>query len=88
MLAGPPGYASPLFPSAGIALVAVLVYGRPALAGVCLGSFAVNWALGALRGEGGLAAVPAPLVIGCGAALQGMGWRRARCAAVSANRWS
>ncbi|HZF79433.1 MAG TPA: CHASE domain-containing protein [Rubrivivax sp.] len=70
LLAGPPGYASPLFPSAGIALVAVLVYGRPALAGVLLGSFAVNWALGALRGEGGLAAVPAPLVIGCGAALQ------------------
>jgi len=70
MLAGPPGYASPLFPSAGIALVAVLMYGRPAVGGVFAGSFAVNLALAALHGDVGLSAVPAPLVIGFGAALQ------------------
>ncbi len=42
MLAIPPAYASPLYPSAGLALVAVMVYGRPALPGVLLGSFLVQ----------------------------------------------
>ena len=35
-LAIPPSYAAPLFPPAGIALAAVLVYGRIALPGVVL----------------------------------------------------
>jgi PAS domain S-box-containing protein len=38
----PPGNVSPIFPSAGIALAAVLILGRRALAGVWLGSFAAN----------------------------------------------
>ena len=41
MLAIPPGYASPLYLGAGLALAAVLVYGRLALPGVLLGSFLV-----------------------------------------------
>ncbi|MBL8350548.1 MAG: CHASE domain-containing protein [Burkholderiaceae bacterium] len=45
LLAIPPGYASPLYPSAGLALAATLVYGRHALPGVLLGSFLVNLTL-------------------------------------------
>ncbi|MBK6470897.1 MAG: CHASE domain-containing protein [Betaproteobacteria bacterium] len=70
LLAGPPGYASPLYPAAGIALAAVLVYGRAALPGVLCGAFAVNAGLGALRGGSGLADLVLPLVIGVGAMLQ------------------
>jgi PAS domain S-box-containing protein len=67
VLAEPPGYASPLYPAAGVALAAILAFGRAALPGVLLGSFVVNAALGVLRGQAGLAL---PLVIGAGAALQ------------------
>ena len=70
LLAGPPGYASPLYPSAGIALAAVLCYGRAALPGVLLGAFTVNAGLGALRGAGGLGNLGLPLLIGVGAMLQ------------------
>ena len=42
MLAIPPGYASPLYPGAGLALAAVMVYGRVALPGVLLGSFLLH----------------------------------------------
>ena len=45
MLAIPPGLASPLYPGAGLALAAVLVYGRIALPGVLLGSFLVQMLL-------------------------------------------
>ena len=38
----PPGNVSPIFPAAGIALAAVMILGRKALAGVWLGSFAAN----------------------------------------------
>jgi PAS domain S-box-containing protein len=38
----PPGNVSPIFPSAGIALAAVMILGRKALAGVWLGSFLAN----------------------------------------------
>ena len=40
LLAIPPGYASPLYPPAGIALAAVLVYGRVAMLGAAL---VVTW---------------------------------------------
>jgi PAS domain S-box-containing protein len=69
-LAIPPSYASPLYPSAGIALGAVLVYGRAALPGVALGAFGVNASLSALRGNLDLLALGVPLVIGLGAAAQ------------------
>jgi len=41
-LAIPPGYASPLYPSAGIALACVLTFGPRVLPGVALGAFTVN----------------------------------------------
>eukprot|EP01137_Pigoraptor_chileana_P006930 Opistho-2@51816 len=41
-LAIPPGYASPLFPPAGIALAAALVYGWRVLPAVTLGSLSVQ----------------------------------------------
>jgi hypothetical protein len=44
-LAPAPGFASPLYPAAGIALACVLAWGAPALAGVWLGAVGVNgWA--------------------------------------------
>ena len=70
VLAEPPGYASPLYPAAGIALAATLTFRRAALPGVLLGSFFVNGALGALRGQAGPALLVLPLVIGAGATLQ------------------
>ncbi len=42
MLAIPPGYATALWPPAGIALASVLMFGYRALPGVMLGSFLVN----------------------------------------------
>ena len=51
-LAIPPGYASPVFPAAGLALAATLWFGRQALAGIWLGSAVLNlahaWLAGAL----------------------------------------
>ncbi|MBA4177095.1 MAG: histidine kinase [Leptothrix sp. (in: Bacteria)] len=70
LLAGPPGFSSPLYPSAGIALAAVLCYGRWALAGTLLGAVAVNAGLGVLRGAALQDAALLALVIGAGAALQ------------------
>jgi PAS domain S-box-containing protein len=83
MLAGPPGYASPLYPPAGIALAAAAVYGRAALPGVALGAFGVNLMLGALREPGVAPTLWLPLLIALGAALQaGAGaWLVQRCVA-------
>ena len=69
-LAFAPSYAAPLYPSAGIALAAVLVYGRPALLATALGAFLVNVGLSAARGQFDLAALGVPMVIGAGAAVQ------------------
>ena len=69
-LAGPPGYASLLYPSAGIALAAALVYGRAALAGVWVGSLGVNIGLGLAQGHGAPAVLLLPALIALGAALQ------------------
>ncbi len=70
LLAGPPGYASPLYPSAGLALAATLVYGRAALPGVALGSFAVNLLLATLRHPGVPPDLLLPAAIALGATLQ------------------
>ena len=70
LLAIPAGYASPLYPAAGVALASVLVYGRHMLGAVALGSFCVNAALVAVRGHHDLAALAVPAGIGMGAALQ------------------
>jgi PAS domain S-box-containing protein len=70
LLAGPPAYAAPLFPAAGVALAATLVYGRPALLGVLLGTLVVNGSLGLLRSVGGVAGLLLPLLIALGVLLQ------------------
>jgi len=70
LLAIPPGLASPLYPSAGIALACVLVYGWRSLAGVALGAFAVNFAASLARGGPSLAGALVPAAIAVGATLQ------------------
>ncbi len=70
VLAIPPGYASPLYPAAGIGLASVLVYGRQMLFGVGFGSLVINVVLNVLRGHHEGLALALPLVIGLAAALQ------------------
>ena len=69
-LAFPPGYAAPLYPAAGIALAAALVYGRGALVGAALGAWVVNLSLSLARGPFDLTALGVPSAIACGVALQ------------------
>ncbi|HET7791869.1 MAG TPA: CHASE domain-containing protein [Rhizobacter sp.] len=70
-LAIPPGYAAPLYPSAGIALACVLSFGWRMLPGVALGSFTVNALLAIDRGAPNLnGAVLLPAAIAVGATLQ------------------
>jgi PAS domain S-box-containing protein len=69
-LAVPPSYASPLYPAAGLALAAVLVYGRAAVGGAALGAFLVNVVLSASRGQIDAAALVLPATISVGSALQ------------------
>ncbi len=71
LLAIPPGYASPVWPAAGIAVAAAIAWGPRVLPGVWLGSFAVNLSAsaGALAPAALLAAAPVPAVIALGAAL-------------------
>ncbi|HKO92616.1 MAG TPA: CHASE domain-containing protein [Polyangiaceae bacterium] len=67
-----PGYATPVWPAAGVALCAVLVWGKRMALGVALGSIAVNAATGYLPGnpETLLRSLSIALGIGTGAALQ------------------
>ena len=73
LLAIPPGYATAIWPSAGIALVVILLHGYRFWPAVALGSFAVN-SYGALVWGEGIAAWAAsaqlPFIIALGAALQ------------------
>ena len=66
----PPGYASPLYPAAGIALAAVMVYGRRVVPAVVLGAFSANLTLSALRGNLELQALLLPALIALGAGAQ------------------
>ena len=72
LLAIPPGYATAIWPAAGIALGGLLLLGRAAWPGVWLGSFLVN--LGTTLDTSslwaGFVSVALPLGIGAGAALQ------------------
>ncbi len=70
LLAIPPGYASPLFPPAGIALASVMVFGWRMMAGVALGSFAVNFTVSAEHGPVELTSLGLPIMFAAGAALQ------------------
>ena len=69
-LAIPPGYATPLYPAAGVALAAMLVFGARMLPAVAIGSFCVNVTLAAQRETWHAAILVVPLAIACGAALQ------------------
>lgn len=87
-LAIPPGYASPIFPAAGLALAAVLHLGRSALPAVWVGSFLLNIAHAWLEDRLGSPVLIASACIATGAALQaalgqvwverrmGKGWQR------------
>jgi hypothetical protein len=70
-LAIPPGYASPMYPSAGIALVCVLVHGRYVAWGVAFGAFAVKLLIAPLDASP-LQGVVVPALLGIGAALQAL----------------
>jgi PAS domain S-box-containing protein len=69
-LAIPPSHASAVYPSAGIALVAALCHGRPALLGTALGAFAVNLGLTAAREQALADGLVVALATGLGAAAQ------------------
>ena len=69
-LAIPPGYASPLYPAAGIAMASALMYGWRMLPAVALGAFTVTLTLNAGQTPSALAGFVMPLTIGVGAALQ------------------
>ncbi|HEY9237288.1 MAG TPA: MASE1 domain-containing protein, partial [Burkholderiaceae bacterium] len=71
-LAIPPGYASPLFPAAGIALASVLVFGRRVLPAILLGSLAVNLGLFLPREPFTPMTLAVPLAIALGATLQAL----------------
>jgi len=72
-LAIPIGYASPMYPSAGVALACVWVYGRPAAAGALLGACATNLLVRWLNGDSiSASTVLISLVIGVGAMLQAL----------------
>ncbi|AUB79747.1 CHASE domain-containing protein [Candidatus Thiodictyon syntrophicum] len=75
-LAIPPGYASPVFPAAGLALACALWFGRAALPGVWLGSALLNLAQTWLGGTLNPTTVGVALVIAAGATLQAEGGRR------------
>ena len=64
-LVGGGRYASPIFPAAGLALTASLVYGATALPAVFLGSFLVDLGNGLLLGR----SAPQAALIACGLAL-------------------
>ncbi|HXT23083.1 MAG TPA: CHASE domain-containing protein, partial [Thermoanaerobaculia bacterium] len=72
LLALPPGYATPFWPAAGLALASLLLWGRGLWPGVFLGSFVANvWTPLASPGGASLeAALAVPFAIAAGAALQ------------------
>ncbi|MBQ0960205.1 MASE1 domain-containing protein [Ideonella sp. 4Y11] len=69
-LAAPPSFAAPLYPSAGIALVATLTWGRAGWVGSLLGAFAVNTLLGGARGQTDWVSLMSGGLIALGAAAQ------------------
>jgi MASE1 len=71
MLAVPPGYASPIFPAAGIAVTAALIRGRATLPWIFLGSLLLNlWAGYLIDPEFGETCVTAAIIIAAASTLQ------------------
>ncbi|MDB5999325.1 MAG: signal transduction histidine kinaselike protein, partial [Rhizobacter sp.] len=69
-LALPPGQVTPLFPSAGIALVALLLYGRRMALGVLVGALALNLLPAGHREQAAPWGAALPLILALSAALQ------------------
>lgn len=76
MLALPPGYASAIFPPAGIAVAAVFVFGRSALPAVFLGSFLLNTWVGSTHQQISITNLEVALLIAFASTLQAWagGW--------------
>src|SRR5271169_3185281 len=71
MLAVPPGYASPIFPAAGIAVTAMLIRGRATLPWTFLGSFLLNlWTGYSVGHRLDATCVAAAIIIGTASMLQ------------------
>ena len=70
LLAIAPGYASPAFPAAGLALAVALHFGVRALPGVFIGSLLLNLSILQHNGTQGSTAILATLLIATGACLQ------------------
>jgi PAS domain S-box-containing protein len=70
LLAIPPGYATAIFPSAGIAVAALLIWGNRLCPGVFLGSMLLNGWVGLEQGALSLAALQVSLGAASGATLQ------------------
>src|SRR3990167_2302202 len=70
LLAIPPGYATAIWPAAGIALAAVIIGGLPASPGILLGSFFANLTLPLDFSHLSLQAIVLPFCIAIGAMLQ------------------
>lgn len=72
LLAIPPGYATAVWPASGVALAAILLWGRSMWIGVMLGSFAVNLSTSWDSGSAGevLRSLALASAIGAGAAAQ------------------
>lgn len=70
LLAIPPGYASPVFPAAGLALALVLIYQSSALPGIWLGSVGLNLLHVSLHGSIHLNSLFVAILIGGAATLQ------------------
>jgi signal transduction histidine kinase len=70
LLAIPPGYASPVFPAAGLAVAAVLCHGNRILPGVWLGSFLLNVGLSFSHGTFNFKTVVVAAMLGLGAMAQ------------------
>jgi PAS domain S-box-containing protein len=65
-----PGYASPIFPAAGLALAVALCFGAGALPGIWLGSMALNVGLAFSRGDLSVDTAVVAACIACGATAQ------------------
>ncbi len=71
-LAIPPGYATPLYPAAGIALASVLMYGGRMAIGISIASFAANILMSPLGPQWNPATWTLPAVTAIGASLQAL----------------
>jgi diguanylate cyclase (GGDEF)-like protein/PAS domain S-box-containing protein len=74
LLAIPPGYATAVWPAAGVALAGVLAFGNRVWPGIVLASFCLNLPTALASGEAGLVWQPPllALVLGAGASLQAL----------------